>query len=236
MNIFNSSRYSQLEEELYEKVANEIIQDNIDKGLWAKAFSNSEGDENKTKSLYIKYKVEKLLKDLRKEKLLKKKQDEKDYHVRQAKIKDEKSLHTLITLPDSLLGEFIILLFLLILSSLSLIAWAFYSKQDSGFLIIYSFIGVIVLLVGLYLLNTLSRNRKGSTIEKNEVYLGRMFGALIPFSMIVLIVGFAVCLIAGVFASLIFVSLIVSLFKFSSASNHVKKKDLIKKYTEGSFL
>jgi len=43
------------EEEIYELISQEIDNDEKKKGLWTKAFSEAEGDENKAKALYIKY-------------------------------------------------------------------------------------------------------------------------------------------------------------------------------------
>ena len=42
----------------YELIADEIDTGNTQKALWTKAFSEAEGDENKTKALYIKYRFE----------------------------------------------------------------------------------------------------------------------------------------------------------------------------------
>ena len=42
------------EEKIYSTIAKEIESNKLKKGLWTKAFSESEGDENKTKALYIK--------------------------------------------------------------------------------------------------------------------------------------------------------------------------------------
>jgi len=49
-----------IEEEFYELAYKEIESGNLKKGLWAKAFSETEGDENKTKALYIKYRFEQI--------------------------------------------------------------------------------------------------------------------------------------------------------------------------------
>ena len=46
---------------LYEKVQEDLTNDIIDKGVWARAYAKSEGDENKTKALYIEYKVQDLI-------------------------------------------------------------------------------------------------------------------------------------------------------------------------------
>ena len=43
------------EEEIYESISKEIDSDGKKNGLWTKAFSESDGDENKAKALYIKY-------------------------------------------------------------------------------------------------------------------------------------------------------------------------------------
>ena len=46
------------EEEIYESISKEIDNDEKKKGLWTKAFGESDGDENKAKSLYIKYRFD----------------------------------------------------------------------------------------------------------------------------------------------------------------------------------
>ncbi len=61
MNFFKAKGYSEKEEQMYEQVAREMDDNKIDKGLWTKAYSDSEGDDMKTKTLYIRYRVEKLL-------------------------------------------------------------------------------------------------------------------------------------------------------------------------------
>ena len=47
-----------IEEQLYEQVVIELAQGQRRDGLWAKAMANSDGSEEKTKSLYIKYRVQ----------------------------------------------------------------------------------------------------------------------------------------------------------------------------------
>ena len=42
---------------LYEKAWNELESSKVDKGTWARAFSDAEGDEQKAKALYVKMRV-----------------------------------------------------------------------------------------------------------------------------------------------------------------------------------
>ena len=49
---------NEAEKKTYELIAEEIDTGNTQKALWTKAFSEAEGDENKTKALYIKYRFE----------------------------------------------------------------------------------------------------------------------------------------------------------------------------------
>jgi len=49
-----------VEEEFYELAYEEIESGNLKKGLWAKAFSEAEGDGNKAKALYIKYRFDQI--------------------------------------------------------------------------------------------------------------------------------------------------------------------------------
>jgi len=54
----NSAAARLLEEQLYERVVLELSQNQRRDGLWAKAMANSDGSEDKAKSLYIKYRVQ----------------------------------------------------------------------------------------------------------------------------------------------------------------------------------
>tara|TARA_B100000575_G_scaffold280598_1_gene270284 strand:+ start:270 stop:584 length:315 start_codon:yes stop_codon:yes gene_type:complete len=49
-----------IDEELYLQASKEIEDGNTNEGTWARAFANSEGSEEKTKALYIKYRSKKL--------------------------------------------------------------------------------------------------------------------------------------------------------------------------------
>ena len=49
-----------INDDLYLEAKKEIDNDNVDDTLWAKALANSEGSEEKTKALYIKYRSKKL--------------------------------------------------------------------------------------------------------------------------------------------------------------------------------
>ena len=54
----NSAAARLLEEQLYEQVVNELANGQRRNGLWAKAFANSDGLEEKVKALYIQYRVQ----------------------------------------------------------------------------------------------------------------------------------------------------------------------------------
>jgi len=47
-------------DELYEHVADELHQNSIKQGLWAKAFAESNGDKSKTQAAYIRYRISEL--------------------------------------------------------------------------------------------------------------------------------------------------------------------------------
>ena len=53
------------EEDAYEIASEELDEDLMVKGIWAKAFSDAEGDEKKQKALYIKYRAAQLIKDIK---------------------------------------------------------------------------------------------------------------------------------------------------------------------------
>ena len=52
------------EEDAYERAAEELEHETQNKGIWAKAFSDADGDEQKQKALYIKYRAEQLIKNI----------------------------------------------------------------------------------------------------------------------------------------------------------------------------
>lgn len=54
----NSAAARILEEQLYEQVVNELSSGHKRNGLWAKAFVDSGGEDEKAKALYIKYRVQ----------------------------------------------------------------------------------------------------------------------------------------------------------------------------------
>ena len=45
----------------YEKVANDVLNNIQDKGVWAKAFAKAGGDENRAKSLYVEFMVDEMI-------------------------------------------------------------------------------------------------------------------------------------------------------------------------------
>ena len=48
------------EEDAYERAAEEIENKSQNKGMWAKAFADADGDEQKQKALYLKYRAKQL--------------------------------------------------------------------------------------------------------------------------------------------------------------------------------
>jgi hypothetical protein len=57
------------ENELYEQIWREIEENKIDVGLWANCFAKCEGDENKTKALYVNKRILVLKEELKKQKI-----------------------------------------------------------------------------------------------------------------------------------------------------------------------
>ena len=45
----------------YEKVANDVLNNIQDKGVWAKAFAKAGGDEKRAKSLYVEFMVDEMI-------------------------------------------------------------------------------------------------------------------------------------------------------------------------------
>jgi len=72
MATWGSDRYSTdgavarlSEEAAYEQVSKELEEGKIRQGLWTKALAESNGDKNRTESLYIRYRVQSLLDEAR---------------------------------------------------------------------------------------------------------------------------------------------------------------------------
>jgi hypothetical protein len=61
------SLISKNEKELYEQIWKDIEENKVDVGLWAKCFADCDGDENKTKALYVNKKLAALKEELRKQ-------------------------------------------------------------------------------------------------------------------------------------------------------------------------
>jgi hypothetical protein len=57
---FKGSSKRLAENELYEIVTKEVMNEEVMAGIWGKAFADTEGDEQKAKALYIKYRVQDL--------------------------------------------------------------------------------------------------------------------------------------------------------------------------------
>jgi len=67
------------EDTLYEQAMNEIENDTKVKSLWAKAFANSDGNEEKAKALYIQYRVDDF----------KRKDEEKQTNIKDGKLREQ---------------------------------------------------------------------------------------------------------------------------------------------------
>jgi len=59
--ILTTTSYDSENERIYAAVAEELESGNFDKGLWTRMFAEAEGDENRTKALYIKRRAERLI-------------------------------------------------------------------------------------------------------------------------------------------------------------------------------
>lgn len=69
MNIFERLKRQNLQSKLFEEEAYRLVLEEMQsgvrrEGLWAKAIAHSDGDENRVKSLYLKYRTELLLAEL----------------------------------------------------------------------------------------------------------------------------------------------------------------------------
>lgn len=57
----NSAASRLMEEQLYAQALNEVESGLLRSGLWAKALANTSGDEQKSRGLYLKYRVQAML-------------------------------------------------------------------------------------------------------------------------------------------------------------------------------
>lgn len=78
------------EDQLYEQVAAEMDNEDIKPGLWAKATAHAEGNESKTKALYITYRVQALQIEVEEKEIIQKEKQEQDRLDNLKKIKEEK--------------------------------------------------------------------------------------------------------------------------------------------------
>jgi len=72
----------------YELIAEEIDTDNTQKALWTKAFSDAEGDGNRTQALYIKYRFEEIS------------NEEQEYHEDELDVDEDSNSTTSTIIPD----------------------------------------------------------------------------------------------------------------------------------------
>lgn len=57
------SRVAQRQDDAYARAAEEIEQSAMHKGLWARAFADAEGNEQKQKAIYVRYRAEQIAKE-----------------------------------------------------------------------------------------------------------------------------------------------------------------------------
>ncbi len=94
--MFKSQAIKDLEEKIYEKIAKEIENDDIQKGLWIKAKAETSGDENQIESRYIKLRFDQLKEksiahqqEKVKEEQERNQKEEAESAIREAEIKEE---------------------------------------------------------------------------------------------------------------------------------------------------
>ena len=88
----NRSAERLIEEQLYEQVVIELSDGKKRHGLWAKAIADSEGSEEKAKSLYIKYRVQSIKDELSLYEEARAKKEEDENRERQRKIEIQRAL------------------------------------------------------------------------------------------------------------------------------------------------
>ena len=81
-----------IEEQLYEQVVIELSEGKQRQGLWAKAIADSEGSEEKAKSLYIRYRVQSIKDELSLAEEARAKKEESEYRERQRQVETERAL------------------------------------------------------------------------------------------------------------------------------------------------
>jgi len=96
------------DDKLYEIAMEEIENNSVQKGLYARAFSQSEGDKDKTDALYIKFRVQSLQDEL----VLEAEQERtlKEEHNKEKLLKEQKDKEEALYIalrPKNLLQEFI---------------------------------------------------------------------------------------------------------------------------------
>jgi hypothetical protein len=222
--MFKTKAIKDLEEKLYEKVASEIQLGEIEHGTWAKALANSNGDQKRAEAKYIQLRVSKL-----KEKSIKtfNKNKNEQFH----KQKDVEAIDTVRSVAVKNSSRFAFFSIALLLGGLLSLLIAgitdpYGSADESGYFVLFLFVGITLVPLGLYTLYESYKIEKITEINVLYKKITRLFWIMIPTSIAVTLVG-AVSVIIGLLAFIAFVKMSIDAFKFGSAYKRVVQNQLI---------
>lgn len=224
---FSSKEQRKTEEQLYAVVVDEIERNEINKALWAKALADSDNDENKTRALYIKYRVQKLKDEISDNQEAQRQQQRAHEQTQAKQQKDHRNVGTLTTTVEKTVSTFHWLILLMVLISLATLffGYIFYDSGDE-YWIAWCIGGAAFLGLGLWLYVLTRQISKTTDFNLIKRKLNVLFTVLIPFTFVAMAIGFLAPLI-GLLAFIAFVSLSIRAIKFNLAFRYAKKNNLI---------
>lgn len=224
---FSTKEHRRTEEQLYSIVVEEIERNEINKALWAKALSDSDNDKNKTRALYIKYRVQRLKDDISDKQAVDRQQQRRAQQVQEKQERDHKNVTTLTTTVEKTVSTFHWLILIMILLSLASLffGYIFYDSGDE-YWIVWCLGGGAFLGLGFWLYFLTRQAAKSKDLHVTKKKLDVLFLTLIPFTFIAMGLGFLAPFI-GLFAFIAFISLSVQAIKFNLSFKYAKKHNLI---------
>ncbi len=224
---YSSKEQRKFEEKLYSKVVEEIENNEINKGLWAKALANSDYNDNKTRALYIKYRVQKLKDEISEEQETKKQQQRIREHTKAKKEKDDKNIDRLNAAVEKTVSTFNLLILLLVLMSVIVLIFGYILyDSDNGYWVLWCLASVFLLCM-VFWLYLLGRKIKSSDdLKWIKSRLNIVFSIFIPLTFAGMFIGLFSPII-GLVSFFAFFTLAVQAIKFNLAFIYSRKNNLI---------
>lgn len=223
---FSSKDQRKYEEELYGIVVNEIERNEINKALWARALSDSDNNENKTRGLYIKYRVQKLKDEISDKREVEYKNKKAEKAVSDMLKKSEQSVVLISKRSKDMINDlrwFAPLIMIIGTSGIFLSVFGNTSNEIDASWIMFSVSGIVV---GAYLFFQRIKISKTKDFNSIKKILNGFYMLLIIVFATLTIISFSIPFLAFIF-SLITLRVLIRVVRFNKAFNFAKSNNLI---------